>query len=82
VLTGGWQTSKETAYVEATRARHGTDWYIARDELGDEGQDPTRSTGSCRPDYSPGRLVRATAERDTGEGDGTAVASSVVCGGT
>ena len=23
VLTGGWQTSKETAHVEATRARHG-----------------------------------------------------------
>ena len=39
VLTGGWQTSKETAYVEATRARHGTDWFIARDELGAEGQD-------------------------------------------
>jgi ATP-dependent exoDNAse (exonuclease V) alpha subunit len=27
VLTGGWQTSKETAYVEATRARHGTTWF-------------------------------------------------------
>ena len=34
VLTGGWQTSKETAYVEATRARQGTDWYIAREDLG------------------------------------------------
>ncbi len=44
VLTGGWQTSKETAYVEATRARHGTDWYIARDDLGNEGQDPQRIT--------------------------------------
>ena len=42
VLTGGWQTSKETAYVEATRARHGTSWYIARDDLGNEGQDPQR----------------------------------------
>jgi ATP-dependent exoDNAse (exonuclease V) alpha subunit len=42
VLTGGWQTSKETAYVEATRARHGTDWYIARDQLGNDGQDPER----------------------------------------
>jgi conjugative relaxase-like TrwC/TraI family protein len=39
VLTGGWQTSKETAYVEATRARHGTDWFVARDDLGNEGQD-------------------------------------------
>jgi hypothetical protein len=42
VLTGGWQTSKETAYVEATRARHGTDWFIAREQLGEEGQDPRR----------------------------------------
>jgi conjugative relaxase-like TrwC/TraI family protein len=44
VLTGGWQTSKETAYVEATRARHGTNWFIARDDLGAEGQDAARIT--------------------------------------
>jgi ATP-dependent exoDNAse (exonuclease V) alpha subunit len=44
VLTGGWQTSKETAYVQATRARHGTDWHVARDQLGEEGQDPQRIT--------------------------------------
>jgi hypothetical protein len=39
VLTGGWQTSRETAYVEATRARKGTDWYISREDLGIEGHD-------------------------------------------
>ncbi len=44
VLTGGWQTSKETAYVEATRARHRTDWFIARADLGTEGQDSQRIT--------------------------------------
>jgi ATP-dependent exoDNAse (exonuclease V) alpha subunit len=44
VLTGGWQTSKETAYVEATRARHGTIWFIAREDLGEEGQDAARIT--------------------------------------
>ncbi len=44
VLTGGWQTSKETAYVKATRARTGTDWFIARDDLGNEGQDAARIT--------------------------------------
>ncbi len=44
VLTGGWQTSKETAYVEATRARHGTTWFIAREDLGIEGQDAARVT--------------------------------------
>jgi conjugative relaxase-like TrwC/TraI family protein len=48
VLTGGWQTSKETAYVEATRARHGTSWFIARDDLGEEGQDATRITRLAR----------------------------------
>ncbi|MGA2163534.1 MAG: MobF family relaxase [Solirubrobacteraceae bacterium] len=44
VLTGGWQTSKETAYVEATRARGGTTWFIAREDLGEEGQDAGRIT--------------------------------------
>jgi ATP-dependent exoDNAse (exonuclease V) alpha subunit len=48
VLTGGWQTSRETAYVQATRARHGTDWYIARDQLGQEGQDPDRIANLAR----------------------------------
>ncbi|MDO8184645.1 MobF family relaxase [Conexibacter sp. JD483] len=33
VITGGWQTSQETAYVESTRATHGVDWHIARDDL-------------------------------------------------
>lgn len=42
VLTGGWQTSKESAYVQASRARDGTDWYMARDELGQDGQDSDR----------------------------------------
>ncbi|MGE5700863.1 MAG: MobF family relaxase [Arthrospira platensis] len=42
VLTGGWQTSRETAYVQASRARNGTDWYIARDQLDTDNQDPDR----------------------------------------
>jgi conjugative relaxase-like TrwC/TraI family protein len=48
VLTGGWQTNKETTYVQATRARHGTDWYLGRDQLGEEGQDPDRITRLSR----------------------------------
>lgn len=32
-MTGGWQTSRESAYVEASRARDGVDWFVARDEL-------------------------------------------------
>ncbi len=42
VLTGGWQTSRESAYVQASRAREGTEWFLARDELGLDGQDAGR----------------------------------------
>jgi conjugative relaxase-like TrwC/TraI family protein len=42
VVTGGWQTSKEPAYVEASRARKGTDWYVNRDDLGTDGHDAAR----------------------------------------
>jgi len=55
VVTGGWQTSKETAYVEATRARQRTDWYVARQDLGLQGQDPDRITRLAR------RMARSRA---------------------
>jgi len=42
VVTGGWQTSKEPAYVEASRARDGTDWFVNREDLGVEGHDTDR----------------------------------------
>ena len=42
VITGGWQTSKEPAYVEASRARQGTSWFVNRDDLGTEGHDTDR----------------------------------------
>jgi conjugative relaxase-like TrwC/TraI family protein len=42
VVTGGWQTSKEPAYVEASRARQGTSWFISREDLGIQGQDSDR----------------------------------------
>jgi conjugative relaxase-like TrwC/TraI family protein len=42
VVTGGWQTAKEPAYVEASRARRGTDWFVSREELGVEGEDCDR----------------------------------------
>jgi conjugative relaxase-like TrwC/TraI family protein len=42
VVTGGWQTSKEPAYVEASRARQGTSWYVNREDLGTEGHDTDR----------------------------------------
>jgi len=42
VITGGWQTGKEAAYVQASRARDGTDFYLAREELGSDGHDLDR----------------------------------------
>ena len=41
-MTGGWQTSKEPTYVEACRAREGTDWYINRARPRQHGQDADR----------------------------------------
>jgi ATP-dependent exoDNAse (exonuclease V) alpha subunit len=42
VVTGGWTTSKEPAYVEASRARKGTIWFVSRQDLGVEGHDTDR----------------------------------------
>lgn len=42
VVTGGWQTSKEPAYVEASRARNATNWFVSREDLGVEGHDTDR----------------------------------------
>ena len=42
VVTGGWQTNRESAYVQASRARRGTDWFLGREELGLQGQDARR----------------------------------------
>lgn len=42
IITGGWQTSQESAYVQATRARATTSWYVNREDLGTDGQDSDR----------------------------------------
>lgn len=39
VLTGGWQTDRERAYVALTRAREQTDIYLSREDLGEQGMD-------------------------------------------
>lgn len=39
VLTGGWQTDRERAYVALTRAQERTDIYVSRDDLGEQGMD-------------------------------------------
>ncbi len=39
VLTGGWQTDRECAYVALTRASEQTDIYVSREDLGEQGMD-------------------------------------------
>jgi ATP-dependent exoDNAse (exonuclease V) alpha subunit len=39
VLTGGWQTDREPAYVALRRAREQTDIYVSREDLGEQGMD-------------------------------------------
>jgi hypothetical protein len=41
-LTAGWQTSRESTYVQATRPRDGCEWFIARADLGSAGHDEQR----------------------------------------
>jgi hypothetical protein len=40
ILTGGWQTDKEHAYVAVSRAREQTQIYTSREDLGEQGMDP------------------------------------------
>ncbi len=40
ILTGGWQTDRESTYVALSRARDQTDIYLSREDLGEEGLDP------------------------------------------
>jgi ATP-dependent exoDNAse (exonuclease V) alpha subunit len=63
VLTGGWQTSREGAYVQASRARHGSDWYLARDELGEQGQDEQRIERLAQKMRQPQADANARASR-------------------
>jgi ATP-dependent exoDNAse (exonuclease V) alpha subunit len=39
VLTGGWQSDRERAYVALSRARERTDIYVSREDLGEQGMD-------------------------------------------
>ncbi len=39
VLTGGWQTDRERAYVAVSRAQERTDIYVSREDLGEQGMD-------------------------------------------
>ncbi len=69
VLTGGWQTSKESAYVHATRAREATEWFLARDELGIEGQDDRRVMRLAQQLRNSRRQTPSVAHRELADPD-------------
>jgi len=69
VLTGGWQTSKESAYVQATRAREATEWFLARDELGIEGQDDRRVMRLAQQLRNSRRQTPSLAHRELADPD-------------
>jgi len=60
-LTGGWQTSRESSYVQASRARDGIDWFVARDELGAAGTDADRIARLARQMATSRRQIASLA---------------------
>jgi ATP-dependent exoDNAse (exonuclease V) alpha subunit len=46
ILTGGWQTDRESTYVALSRARDQTHIYLSREDLGQDGLDCKRSNTS------------------------------------
>jgi conjugative relaxase-like TrwC/TraI family protein len=65
ILTGGWQTSRESAYVQASRARHGSEWILAREDLGTHGQDDQRVERLARKITASRRHTPTLAYRET-----------------
>jgi conjugative relaxase-like TrwC/TraI family protein len=81
VVTGGWQTSKEPAYVEASRARQGTAWFVSREDLGVEGHDTdriSRLAANMRRSHSqtPSLAHPELPDRDYGPGFRDTIAPS------
>ena len=50
VLTGGWQTDRERAYVALSRAREETQIYVSREDLGEAGDGRRRDRAARRAD--------------------------------
>ncbi len=69
ILTGGWQTDKEHAYVAVSRAREQTQLYASREDLGEQGMD----TGAIerladrmhRSGAQEASITKEIAERDS-----------------
>ncbi len=50
ILTGGWQTDREHAYVALSRAREQTQVYVSREDLGEAGDGRRRDRTARRAD--------------------------------
>lgn len=59
ILTGGWQTDREHAYVAVSRAREQTQIYTSREDLGEQGMD-VDAIGRLS-----GRMQRSRAQQAT-----------------
>jgi len=72
VLTGGWQTDRERAYVSLSRVRERTDVYVSREHPGETGSDnylaaltaSDDAVGIAYADVSTGRAAAALSMVD------------------
>lgn len=68
ILTGGWQTDREHAYVAVSRAREQTQIYTSREDLGEQGMDvgaiERLSERMQRSRAQEATITKQTAERD------------------
>jgi hypothetical protein len=79
VLTGGWQTDREHAYVALTRARERTDLYVSREDLGEQGMDTgaiERLGEAMAESHAQQASVTTPAKDPTNRGDEIAVDQS------
>ena len=66
ILTGGWQTDKEHAYVAVSRAREQTQIYTSREDLGEQGMD-TGAIERLAERMQRSRAQEATITKETAE---------------
>ena len=68
ILTGGWQTDRESAYVALSRAREQTRVYVSREDLGEAGAwTPARLNGSASGCAAVAHMRRASPRKLTSE---------------
>ena len=79
VLTGGWQTDRERAYVALSRAREQTDIYTSREDLGEQGID-TDAIERLANAISQSHAKHASIATPTTEHDPTHTVESIATG--